>query len=178
MTYRIAVLLGFAVLPAIGADWSPRLAADYLDARQKQWIAWPRANGGAKPCISCHTGLPYLLARPALRKALGEPEPTPYETALLDSMRARIEKKDKGAAISVESVMAAMFLRTSAAYDRMLEVQLREGPNTGAFSWYMTDLDPWEEPESPLFGAALAAVAINEAPTAYRDQPEVRERTA
>jgi squalene-hopene/tetraprenyl-beta-curcumene cyclase len=178
MTYRIAVLLGVAVLPAIAGDWSPRLAADYLDARQKEWIAWPRANGDAKPCISCHTGLPYLLARPALRKALGEKEPTPYETALLDSMQSRIEKKGKGAAIGVESVMAALMLRTPAAYDRMLSLQLREGANAGGFSWYMTDLDPWEEPESPLFGAALAAIALKEAPAEYREQPEVRERSA
>jgi squalene-hopene/tetraprenyl-beta-curcumene cyclase len=178
MNYRIAVLLGIAVLPAIAGDWSPRLAADYLDERQKEWIAWPRANGDAKPCISCHTGLPYLLARPALRKALGEKEPTPYETALLDSLRSRVEKSGKGAAIGVESVMAALFLRTPAAYDRMFNQQLREGPGVGGFSWYMTDLDPWEEPESPLFGAALAAIALKEAPAEYRQQVEVRERTA
>jgi len=178
MNCRIAVLLGVAVLPAIAGDWNPRQAAEYLDERQKEWIAWPRANREAKPCISCHTGLPYLMARPALRKALGEKEPTPYETALLDSMRSRLEKSGKGAAIGVESVMAALFLRTPAAYDRMLNVQLREGPGAGGFSWYMTDLDPWEEPESPLFGAALAAIALQEAPAEYRQQAEVRERTA
>lgn len=177
MTYRAAVLLGVAVLPAIAGDWNPRLAADYLDARQKQWISWPRANGDAKPCISCHTNVPYLLARPALRKTLGEDAPTPYETALLDSMRSRMEKKGKGAAIGVESVLAALFLRTPAAYDRMFELQVREGEKSGSFAWYNTDLDPWEEPESPLFGAALAAIALKEAPAAYREQPEVLERS-
>jgi len=177
MMYRVAVLLGVAVLPAIGGDWSPRLAADYLDARQKQWISWPRANGDAKPCISCHTNVPYLLARPALRKALGEEAPTPYETALLDSMRGRLEKKGKGAAVGVESVFASLFLRTPAAYDRMFELQIREGEKAGSFAWYMTDLDPWEEPESPLFGAALAAIALKQAPAAYREQAEVAERT-
>jgi len=179
MTYRIAVLLGFAVLPAIGADWSPRLAADYLDARQKEWIAWPRANGGAKPCISCHTGLPYLMARPALRKVLGETEPTQYEKALLESLRSRVEKKEpNGASLGVESVMAAMFLRTPAAYDRMWTLQEREGEMAGAFRWFNTDLDPWEEPESQLFGASLAAIAVSGAPAEYRQQPEVRERMA
>jgi squalene-hopene/tetraprenyl-beta-curcumene cyclase len=165
------------MLPAFAGDWSPRLAADYLDARQKQWIGWPRANGDAKPCISCHTNVPYLMVRPALRKALGEDAPTPYETALLDSMRARIEKKGKGAAIGVESIMASLFLKTPAAYDRMFELQVREGQNAGSFSWYNTDLDPWEEPESPLFGAALAAIALREAPAEYRERPEVVERT-
>ena len=54
------------------ADWSPRLAAEYLEGRQKEWFAWPAAKAPGGPCISCHTGMTYLLARPALRKALGE----------------------------------------------------------------------------------------------------------
>ena len=62
----------FRYWPLAGADWNPRLAAQYLDSRQKEWFAWPRANAGAKPCVSCHTGVTYLLARPALREALGE----------------------------------------------------------------------------------------------------------
>src|SRR5437660_6587324 len=93
MMYRIAVVLGLSVLPALCGDWSPRRAADYLDSRQKEWFAWPTANSGAKPCISCHTGLTYLLARPALRKALGENAPTQYEMGLLESLRSRVDKK-------------------------------------------------------------------------------------
>ena len=175
--YRIAVVLGLSVLPALCGDWSPRLAADYLDSRQKEWFAWPRANGGAKPCISCHTGLPYLLARPALRKRLGETEPTQYETGLLESLRSRLEKKEPNSeSLGVESIMAALFLRTPAAYERMWGLQLREGAAAGGFKWFNTDLDPWEEPESPLFGAALASIAVREAPAEYRNQPEVRER--
>jgi len=178
MPYRIAVVFCLA-LPAFAADWSPRLAADYLDARQKEWFAWPRANNGAKPCISCHTGLPYLIARPALRKALGEKEPTQYEIGLLESLRSRLDKKEpNGESLGTESVMAAFFLRTPAAYDRMWAMQVKDGAISGGFKWFNTDLDPWEEPESQLFGASLAAVAINEAPADYRDRPDVKERTA
>src|SRR5438874_803944 len=127
MMYRIAVVLGLSVLPALCGDWSPRLAADYLDSRQKEWIAWPRANGGAKPCISCHTNVPYLMARPALRKALGEKEPTQYEISLLESLRSRLDKKEpNGESLGVESIMAALFLATPAAYERMWGLQLRE----------------------------------------------------
>jgi hypothetical protein len=134
MRYRAAVLLGIAVLPALGGDWSPRQAADYLDSRQKDWFAWPRANGGAKPCISCHTGLSYLMARPALRRALGELEPTQYETGLLQSLRSRVENKTPdGPSLGVESVMAALFLRTPAAFDRMWAMQIREGKSAGAW---------------------------------------------
>ena len=61
MISRVAVCLMLSALPAACADWNPKLAAQYLDARQKDWFAWPAANGGAKPCISCHTGLTYLL---------------------------------------------------------------------------------------------------------------------
>src|SRR5262249_47114595 len=109
MRYRIAALLGLSMLPAFCGDWSPRLAADYLDARQKEWSACPRANGGPRLCFPCPPGLPYLLARPALRQALGETEPTQWETGLLESMRSRIEKRTPdGAALGVESVMAAL----------------------------------------------------------------------
>ncbi|HXK00946.1 MAG TPA: prenyltransferase/squalene oxidase repeat-containing protein [Verrucomicrobiae bacterium] len=179
MLYRNAVLLGLSMLPVFGADWNPRLAADYLDARQKVWFGWPRANGGAKPCISCHTGVTYLIARPALRTALGESVPTQWETGYLESLRSRLDKRTPdGPAIGVESVMAALFLRTPEAFDRMLALQIREGPKAGSWKWYMTDMDPWEEPESELFGAALGAMALAAAPAEYRGRPEVRERIA
>src|SRR5215469_8296533 len=58
------------------SDWNPRLAADYLDAREEAWYKWQIAGINGGPCISCHTPVPYLLARPALRRILGEPQPT------------------------------------------------------------------------------------------------------
>src|SRR5215471_16514504 len=87
-----------AAVPALAADWNPRLAAQYLDNRQKEWFDWPTANSNAKPCISCHTGMTYLLARPALRRALGEESPTTYETGLLASLRSRVDKREPPAA--------------------------------------------------------------------------------
>jgi len=175
--YRIAVLLGFASLPALCAEWSPRLAADYLDTRQKEWFAWPRANGDAKPCISCHTGLPYLLARPALRKALGETEPTQYEKGLLESLRGRLNRRGPdGPSIGVESVFAALFLRTSEAYDRMWALEIRDGQAAGSWKWFSLNQDPWEQTESNVFGAALASLAVKAAPAEYRARPEVRRR--
>ena len=67
-----AVFMILAAPLAYGGDWSPRLAADYLDGRQKEWFAWPAAKAPGGTCISCHTGMTYLLSRPALRKALGD----------------------------------------------------------------------------------------------------------
>src|ERR1700722_16172210 len=84
---KVAGLLLAAALPVCCADWSPRLAANYLDGRQQQWSVWPTAAGPGGACISCHTGLTYLLARPALRQALGEAQPTEYEKLILDGLR-------------------------------------------------------------------------------------------
>src|ERR1700692_1452882 len=92
MSRRWAVLFVFGALPACCGDGNPRLAAEYLDGRQKEWFAWPRAMKTGVPCVSCHTGVTYLLARPALRKALGEKQPTAYETGLLDGLRGRVAK--------------------------------------------------------------------------------------
>ena len=192
-----AVLIILVAPLAYGRDWSPRLAADYLDARQKEWFAWPAANAPGGPCVSCHTGMTYLLARPALRKALGELQPTQYEKGLVDGLRARADKREgkdlfaafvkeplASQALGVESVIAALFLaredpagrltqNAELAFDRMWSFQNRAGKGKGAWSWFQLDLDPWETPESPFYGATLAALAVSAAPSAYRERPEV-----
>lgn len=63
-------------------SWRPDAAAKYLDERQSVWF------GHAK-CISCHTGLPYALARPALRNLAGNKTPSQQHTKLLDQIRLR-----------------------------------------------------------------------------------------
>src|SRR5579871_193068 len=81
------LLFGAACLPVWCGDWNPKLAEQYLDSRQKAWVAWPTAMASGVACVSCHTGLPYLVARPALRHALNETNgPTLYEGLLLSSM--------------------------------------------------------------------------------------------
>src|SRR5947209_15415043 len=69
MRSRVFALLLVTTAAGFAGDWDKRLAADYLDARQKAWLAWPTANKNGVPCVSCHTGVTYLLARPALRQA-------------------------------------------------------------------------------------------------------------
>jgi len=201
MLTRAAALLALTTLSALCADWSPQLAAQYLDSRQKDWFAWPAANSSGVPCLSCHTGMTYLMVRPALRHSLGEGERTSYETGLLNSLKSRIDKKDakelypksKGTyaaqATGVESVLAALLLATEndggkltaeaeKAFDRMWSLQIREGKSKGAWDWYNLNLDPWEMPDSVFYGAALAAIATGSAPSDYRARPEVRENVA
>ena len=39
MSIRLAALLTLAVAPAFCADWNAQLAEQYMDSRQKEWIA-------------------------------------------------------------------------------------------------------------------------------------------
>jgi squalene-hopene/tetraprenyl-beta-curcumene cyclase len=174
MLFRTAVCGFFFVLSAFAADWNPRLAAEYLDARQKEWFDWPTANANAKPCVSCHTGMTYLLARPALRRALHEDTPTTYETGLLASLRSRVDKREPpaGPGLGVETVFAARFLGTPEALERMWALQIKDGEGKGAWNWFSLELDPWEMPHSRFYGAAVAAMAI---PSADQARGEARE---
>src|SRR5919106_120469 len=104
------LLFSASVRHTIAAGWSPEAAARYLDARQKAWFEWKPAQSADGVCVSCHTGMTYLLARPALRRALGESEPTVYERGLLDRLRAKAGAKPAGALRDVEVIFAAYFL--------------------------------------------------------------------
>src|SRR5215471_8578666 len=86
-------ILVVSAMPSRAADWNPQAAAQYLDSRQKEWFEWKPALSADGPCVSCHTGMTYLLARPALRKVLKEKEPTVYEKGLLDRLRSHVGEK-------------------------------------------------------------------------------------
>jgi squalene-hopene/tetraprenyl-beta-curcumene cyclase len=191
---RAAILIMLIALPALAADWNPKLAAQYLDSRQKEWFEWPAAKRAGGPCISCHTGLTYLLARPALRRVLGEPEPTVYETGLVDGLISRVhltvEDARKGAkepvasqAVGVEAIFAALLVSpekraAKQAWDRMWSMQLQEGAAKGSWPWFDFNIDPYETSDSAFFGASLAAMAIGAAPPEYQAKPEIKEHVA
>lgn len=196
------VCVFFTATILFGADWNPRLAADYLDARQRQWFEWKQAKATGGPCISCHTGVTYLLARPALRRILGESQPVSYEVGLLGALRARassVDAKDmfqafaKGPtavqAVGVETVLAALLLwpnnghskldrSAQQSFDRLWSLQLKEGSERGAWAWFNLGLDPYEMAPSVFFGATLAALAVAASPAEYRNQPGVQERVS
>ena len=189
-----SVLFMLAALPGLAGDWNPKLAAQYLDSRQKEWFAWTPAKIYGGPCISCHTGVTYLLARPALRRVLGEAEPTAYETGLKDALLARAgiglkdalkAQKEPAASqgIGVESIFAALFLNPETpaaqqAWDRLWSMQFHEGPAKGSWPWFDFDTDPYETADSGFFGASLAALAISATPPEYQARPEIKERVA
>jgi squalene-hopene/tetraprenyl-beta-curcumene cyclase len=183
----IAVLV--ATTSTLSADWSPELAARYLDGRQQEWFAWKPAMSADGPCVSCHTGMTYLLARPALRRVLKDSQPTKYEVGLLDRLRAKVGEKPAGALQGVETIFSAMFLsredamktmstHTQKAFDQLWALQSAEGETTGGWRWYAANLDPWENSESGRYGASLAAIALAQTPAEYRNTPKVREHAA
>jgi squalene-hopene/tetraprenyl-beta-curcumene cyclase len=174
-------MINFLLALSLCADWSPRLAADYLDAREKEWFAWKPAQTPGGPCVSCHTGVTYLMVRPALRKELGEAEPTSYETGLRDALRARIPLHDVFSAafskeprhqqsLGVESIHSALLLGEEPALERMWSLQIKERKEKGAWNWFHLDLDPWEMPQSTFYGATLAALAARNASAEHRER--------
>ena len=191
---RLLTILGAVVFMAatavvLTADWSPQAAARYLDGRQQQWFEWKPALSADGPCVSCHTGMTYLLARPALRRVLKEDQPTVYERGLLDRLRAKVGAKPPGALQDVESIFAAMFLaqqddratmgaNTHKAFEQLWSLQQSEGSAKGAWKWYAANLDPWEHSGSSYFGASLALLALGSTPADYQQHAEVRDRAA
>ena len=190
MRARVALMMFLATL-AVAGEWDARLAARYLDGRAAEWAAWKPAASSGGPCLSCHTSFPYLLARPALRRKLGETADTEAETNLLAGVKAR-GVKAAGAppaenASGTDAVLSAVILAfddthrgammsadTEAALRRMWSLQLRDGKDKGAWRWAEFNLEPWETPESVFYGAALAAVATGTAPDGYQRRPEIR----
>lgn len=177
------------LLPAMAfaEDWSPQRAARYLDSRQAEWFAWKQAQSADGPCVSCHTGLTYLLARPVLGAALSETAPTEFEKGLLARLRSKAGAKPAGSLQVVETIFTALFIpRTSSgltldadtrrAFDQLWALQVLEGRLQGSWRWYSAELDPFETSESAFFGGSLAAMAVAATPAPYRNEPDVRER--
>src|ERR1700676_23249 len=181
--------------------WDQRAAAAYLDQRASWWMEWPKAARDHETfCISCHTAVPYVLSRPALRNELAEKAPSANERRLLDNVtkRVRLWKEvapfysdaDRGAYKTVESrgtesVLNALILAsndaqsgrlgndTRSAFENMWAEQQTAGDKAGAWSWLRFRNEPWEADDSDFYGATLAAVAVGTAPERYAANPEI-----
>ena len=128
-------------------------------------------------CISCHTAVPYALARPALRRALGETTPTPHEARILETAQRRVaslgneepfytQSEDKKVeSAGVEAVLNAFVLTnhdvdvkatepsaaTKAAIAQLWHVQREDG----AWNWLNFGLEPYEAPDAVFHGILL-----------------------
>src|SRR6202044_256140 len=71
--------------------WDATRAASYLDSREVWWQGWaPAQKDHGTICISCHTVLPYAMARPALRQAVDNNAMSAPEKVLMDSIEKRV----------------------------------------------------------------------------------------
>jgi squalene-hopene/tetraprenyl-beta-curcumene cyclase len=185
---RISVVLIFFCAfcaTCSAADWNPTLAAKYLDQRQRAWSVWAPADTPTGACFSCHTGMTYLLARPALRRLLNEKQPTKWETSIKRKMATDAGNEPQGELQSAETIFESLFLREDAqtigeprasALEQMWSLQYRDGKSKGGWDWYNANLDPWESPSSFYFGGTMAALAVGSTPREYQSKPEIRER--
>src|ERR1035437_2733135 len=74
--------------------WDQQAAAKYLDDRMDLWFDKTRklqTGQGNTSCASCHDTVPYVPARPGLRKAAGISQPTPQEAKLLNETLRRVD---------------------------------------------------------------------------------------
>jgi squalene-hopene/tetraprenyl-beta-curcumene cyclase len=98
-------LLAFASsAPTFGGEYTPEKwdrtkATQYLDGRGENWFNFGAAHRGQGPsstsCVSCHSLLPYALARPVLRRLSNEIQPTKLETRILVQTKQRVANWDK-----------------------------------------------------------------------------------
>ena len=202
----VLVALVCAVVPAQAegpaGEWDAGKAAQYLDGRAQWWSTW---SGAARDhdtfCISCHTTLPYALARPALRERLREQGMSAAESTVVRNMLKRVKLgsaaepfyPDQTRGIpktsesrAIEAVMNALVLsrhdgargqlsaEASSQLDAMWALQMKVGPQAGAWTWLNFNYDPWESPRSPYLGASLAALAVAAAPGGYAALPAIQ----
>lgn len=180
--------------------WRVEAAAKYLDERMNLWFekAKKLRTGSEKTaCVSCHTTIPYMLARPALRRAMKISVPTAQEARIIDEAARRIENPDahqplydhtesrKMESRGTEAVLNALILAsadaaqarrersqaTERAFARLWETQRPDG----AWDWLEFGLEPFETVEGAYFGATLAAMAVGTAPASSRDRAGLKK---
>jgi squalene-hopene/tetraprenyl-beta-curcumene cyclase len=187
---------------AAHSSWNAKNAANYLDQREVFWMGW---SGAARDhgtfCVACHTALPYALARPVLRQALGENVLTPSEQRLVENVTKRVslwneiapyysateyDKSKPEESRGTEAVLNAFILASydaqaghmsdagRAAFRHMWELQHGDGALKGAWSWQQFNMEPFEAKDSLYYGACLAVIAVGTAPENYRSDPAIQ----
>jgi squalene-hopene/tetraprenyl-beta-curcumene cyclase len=187
--------------PSSGS-WNRQAAAAYLDSREVWWQEWPRAQKDhGTICISCHTVVPYAMARPALRQELSETAMAAPEKIMMDSVEKRVSHWSEmvpfysdaasgpgktAESHATEAVLNAVILAsydarqghlrpvTRTAFDAAWALQEEAGERAGAWKWQDFHLGPWEAGESGYQGAALLMVEVGGAPDKYVSDATVR----
>ena len=178
---------------AASNTWNSKTAAAYLDERAGWWMdSSIAARDHGTFCVSCHTAVPYALARPSLRGLLAEESASGNEQKLVDNVRKRVRmwqevepfykgdpKSDESR--GTEAILNALILAnagarlsddTRLAFDNMWALQQKNG----AWIWLDFHNAPWEAGDSQYYGAVLAALAVGTAPGNYRSLPAIQDK--
>ena len=185
------------------ARWSEKSAATYLDNRIGWWMNWTTSQRDHGTfCVSCHTALPYAIARPALRTPEEGHARSQVEWQLLDNVTKRVRMwgevepfyPDAKRGVpktyesrGTESVLNALILTSydsrdgaqsadaKLALDNMWKQQITTAgaADRGAWPWLQFHNAPWEG-DSQFWGTTMAAVAIGMAPGGYSARPEIQ----
>jgi squalene-hopene/tetraprenyl-beta-curcumene cyclase len=214
LTLGILLLATLRAGTARGGDsaqprWNPKATADYLDRRAGWWLTWSgAARGQGTACLSCHTSMPFALARPALAGRLDETAAGEVEQKLIGIVKKRVENWEKivaspapgpapflpfysgnrkPSALGTESVLNALVLvnhdarRAGGALGaptRKALGHLWEQQQANG-AWLWLDFGLNPwEKDGAYYGASLAAVAVGTAGPRYYDQADVRAQVA
>ena len=181
--------------------WDTTAAANHMDERQTWWMNWPKAKRDHDTsCVSCHTALPYAMARTSLRQMMNVTTEAPPEQEMLGYVTKRVngwsemepfygEKSGPRKTFEsrvAEAVLNALILArydsvtgtisptTKLAFDNMWALQFPSGENAGGWEWLNFHYAPWEGETSAYYGATLAALAVGYTPESYRKSPEIQ----
>jgi squalene-hopene/tetraprenyl-beta-curcumene cyclase len=150
----------------IRATYDAKRAGDFLDSVGTAWTK-------DRNCITCHTNLPVLMARPTSEK---EQRPSQAIRDFLEREVASWERgtKPRGDTYVVATAVGLALddahrgtLSDSArlALNRMVKLQRQ----TGDWNWLKCDWPPLEHDD--YYGATLAAVGLGYAPGDYAKSP-------
>ena len=166
-------------------SWDREGAAKYLDERMDVWFANGKklhTGEAVTVCVSCHTTVPYVLARPVLRQSMRLSDLTPQESRIVTEATKRVESYEahqllydhteskKTESRGTEAVLNALILaRADAAQSRrepsaptqkaLKQLWATQRPD-GAWEWLDFGLEPFETVDGAYFGATLAALAV------------------
>lgn len=146
-------------------------AASFIDGVALNWTR-------ERKCMTCHTNVPYMLARPKVTG--GDPKPMQEIRGFLEANVKKWETSKPKSDYDVVATAVALTWNdvattgqlhpaTKAALDKMWTVQLDDG----SWSWPDCDWPPLEHDQ--FYSVAYVSVAVSMAPENYRDTPAAKQ---
>ena len=165
-------------LPEISSDepmatkFSAIKAAEYLDRSALNWVK-------TKKCVTCHTNMFYMIARPALRTI--QPDSGEVRSFYEDYRKVRWQKngpteKDGFWPIVVGTGLTFNDAQTTGKHSdvarEVLDIMWKVQREDGGWNWPDCDYAPMEIDDH--YGVTIAALTVGVAPGGYAETPQSR----